>query len=78
MIDLHGLYVDEALEYAQKVFQLALLGNDKVVRFIVGRSLYVSPKHFCDDGFSLTYCREGITCEEWQGENPASAGKTLL
>lgn len=38
MVDLHGLYVDEALEYAKKVFQSALLRNDKVVRFIVGTS----------------------------------------
>jgi len=36
MVDLHGLYVDEALEYAKKEFQSTLLGNNKVVRFIVG------------------------------------------
>jgi hypothetical protein len=35
-VDLHGLYVDEALEYAKREFQLAILRNDKVVRFIVG------------------------------------------
>lgn len=34
MVDLHGLYVDEALEYAEQEFQLAR--KDKVVRFIVG------------------------------------------
>jgi hypothetical protein len=36
MTDLHGLYVDEALEYAKKGFQSALLGDNNVVRFIVG------------------------------------------
>jgi hypothetical protein len=36
MVDLRGLYVDEALEYAKKEFQSALLSNNKVVRFIVG------------------------------------------
>jgi hypothetical protein len=36
MIDLHGLHVDEALEYAKKEFQSALLRNNNVVRFIVG------------------------------------------
>jgi len=36
MVDLHGLYVDEALEYAKKEFRSALLRNNKVVRFIVG------------------------------------------
>jgi hypothetical protein len=35
MVDLHGLYVDEALEYA-KEFQSALLRNNKVACFIVG------------------------------------------
>ena len=34
MVDLHGLYVNEALEYAKQEFQSAK--NDKVVRFIVG------------------------------------------
>jgi hypothetical protein len=38
MIDLHGLYVDEALQYAKEAFQSAILRNDKVVRFIVGTS----------------------------------------
>jgi hypothetical protein len=38
MIDLHGLYVREALEYADLAFELAALedDSDKVVRFIVG------------------------------------------
>ncbi|KAI0276595.1 hypothetical protein BGY98DRAFT_919242 [Russula aff. rugulosa BPL654] len=40
MIDLHGLYVEEALEYANKEFQSALLRNNKVVRFIVGKGLH--------------------------------------
>ncbi len=36
MIDLHGLYVREALEYADLAFELAAPEDDKVVRFIVG------------------------------------------
>jgi DNA-nicking Smr family endonuclease len=40
MIDLHGLYVDEALQYAKEAFQSAILRNDKVVRFIVGKGLH--------------------------------------
>jgi hypothetical protein len=35
-IDLHGLYVNEALKYAKLEFQSAVLRSDKVVRFIVG------------------------------------------
>jgi hypothetical protein len=46
MVDLHGLYVDEALEYAKEL-QSALLKNNKVVRFIVGmpsqRGSYLLP-----------------------------------
>lgn len=38
MIDLHGLYVREALEYAELAFELVALKDDKVVRFIVGTS----------------------------------------
>jgi hypothetical protein len=38
MIDLHGLYVGEALEYAELAFELAALEDDKVARFIVGTS----------------------------------------
>src|SRR6267154_37604 len=38
MIDLHGLYVGEALEYAELAFELAALEDDKVVCFIVGTS----------------------------------------
>jgi hypothetical protein len=38
MIDLHGLYVGEALEYVELAFELAALEDDKVVRFIVGTS----------------------------------------
>jgi hypothetical protein len=38
MIDLHGLYIGEALEYAELAFELAALEDDKVVRFIVGTS----------------------------------------
>ena len=34
MVDLHGLYVSEALEYAKQEFQSAK--NGEVVRFIVG------------------------------------------
>ena len=39
MIDLHVLYVGEALEYAELAFELASLEDDKVVHFIVGTSL---------------------------------------
>ena len=38
MTDLHGLYVGEALEYAELAFELAAPEDDKVVRFIVGTS----------------------------------------
>jgi hypothetical protein len=38
MIDLHGLYVREALEYAELAFELAALEDGKIVRFIVGTS----------------------------------------
>jgi len=38
MIDLHGLFVGEALEYAELAFESAVLEDDKVVRFIVGTS----------------------------------------
>ena len=38
MIDLHGLYVEEALEYAGLAFESAALEDDKEVRFIVGTS----------------------------------------
>jgi len=40
MIDLHGLYVGEALEYAELAFELAALEDDKVVRFIVGKGIH--------------------------------------
>jgi hypothetical protein len=36
MVDLHSLYVEEALEYAKEAFQSATPRDDKVVRFIVG------------------------------------------
>ena len=36
MVDLHGLHVDEALEYAKLEFQSVVPKSDKVVRFIVG------------------------------------------
>ncbi|KAI0276596.1 hypothetical protein BGY98DRAFT_985173 [Russula aff. rugulosa BPL654] len=39
-IDLHGLYVNEALKYAKLEFQSAVLRSDKVVRFIVGKGLH--------------------------------------
>ena len=38
MVDLHGLYVAEALEYAELAFELGALEDDKIVRFIVGTS----------------------------------------
>ena len=37
-IDLHGLFVSEALEYAEQGFELATLRADRVIRFIVGTS----------------------------------------
>jgi hypothetical protein len=46
MIDLHGLYVGEALEYAELAFELAALEDDKVVRFIVGTSSPRAPTRF--------------------------------
>lgn len=46
MIDLHGLYVGEALEYAELAFELAALEDDKVVRFIVGTSSLRAPRRF--------------------------------
>ena len=38
-VDLHGLFIKEALEYAKQEFQSAVLRTDRVVRFIVGTSL---------------------------------------
>ena len=63
MVDLHGLHVEEALEYAEQTFQSATLRNDKVVRFIVGTPFFSSSrrglsgvcrseKRLPDDGFS--------------------------
>lgn len=40
MVDLHGLYVGEALEYAELAFELAALEDDKTVHFIVGKGLH--------------------------------------
>ena len=37
-VDLHGLSVPEALEYAKEEFQSATLRVDRAVRFIVGTS----------------------------------------
>ena len=38
MVDFHGLHVEEALGYAKQEFDStsAALGDDRVVRFIVG------------------------------------------
>ena len=38
MIDLHGLYVAEAKQFAKDQIQAAKLRGDEVVRFIVGES----------------------------------------
>jgi hypothetical protein len=38
MIDLHGLYVLEALQFAKDQVQAAESRGDEVVRFIVGES----------------------------------------
>jgi hypothetical protein len=37
-VDLHGLSVPEALEYAEQKLQSVTLRDDRVVRFIVGTS----------------------------------------
>ncbi|KAI0256080.1 hypothetical protein BJV78DRAFT_1117977 [Lactifluus subvellereus] len=39
-IDLHGLYVEEAIQYAKQELQSASLRDDEVVRFIVGKGLH--------------------------------------
>ena len=45
MVDFHGLHVEEALAYAKQEFDStsAALGDDRVVRFIVGTPL-LSPR----------------------------------
>jgi len=40
MIDLHGLYVAEAIGFAKEEFQSARSRGDEVVRFIVGKGLH--------------------------------------
>ena len=72
MVDLHGLYVGEALEYAGLAFELAALEDDKLVRFIVGMSFPRAVRQH-----SKSSCRQRITCERWQGENSAGIRKTL-
>lgn len=42
MVDLHGLYVAEAVQFAKYEVQNARSRGDKVVRFIVGES-FVKP-----------------------------------
>ena len=49
MIDLHGLYVGEALGYAER--QLAELEDDEVVRFIVGMSFEFLQLRGTETGF---------------------------
>ena len=47
MVDLHGLHVEEALEYAKLAFEAAALQedeDDKEVRFIVGTSSLRPPR----------------------------------
>ncbi|KAN0118570.1 hypothetical protein V8E52_004993 [Russula decolorans] len=39
-VDLHGLYVNEALKYAKLEFQSVVLRSNKVARFIVGKGLH--------------------------------------
>jgi len=39
-IDLHGLYVAEAKQFAKDQIQAAILRGDDVVRFIVGKGLH--------------------------------------
>ncbi|KAH9040806.1 hypothetical protein EDB85DRAFT_2109281 [Lactarius pseudohatsudake] len=39
-IDLHGLHVDEALQFAEDQLQTARSRGDEVVRFIVGKGLH--------------------------------------
>jgi hypothetical protein len=88
MVDLHGLHVEEALEYAEQAFQSAILQNDKVVRFIVGTPFflqaggaflaYAAPKNeYLMMVDSRANYRQGITCEGWHPENSASFGKSL-
>ena len=57
-VDLHGLSVPEALEYAKQEFQSATLRADRVVRFIVGTSFnglfhVCCSQRFIGDGFYL-------------------------
>lgn len=86
MVDLHGLHVEEALEYAEQTFQSATLRNDKVVRFIVGAPFfllcgaslaYAAPKNDFLMMDSHPIFRQGFTCEGWRPENTASFGKSL-
>ncbi len=46
MIDLHGLYVAEAVQLAEDQVQAARSRDDEVVRFIVGES-FDKPRRMC-------------------------------
>ncbi|KAH9993999.1 hypothetical protein BJV77DRAFT_961647 [Russula vinacea] len=58
MVDLHGLYVNEALEYAKQALQSAILRNDKVVRFIVGKGLHAKDGKVKIRPALEKYCKE--------------------
>ena len=79
MVDLHGLFVNEALEYAKQALQSAKLRNNKVVRFIVGMPSLQVGSRCSEASLTVDSCRlrQGITYEGWQGEDSTSVGKTL-
>ena len=77
-VDLHGLYVSEALEYAKKELESAMYRNDDKIYFITGASfgrflLYV----FSDVIYIGSTPRQGVAFRRWSVEAPAVPGRAL-
>lgn len=68
MIDLHGLYVPEALQFAKDQVQAAESRGDEIVQFIVGESFdkVCQPCCVCLT-VELTYHRQRVALGCWWG-----------
>ncbi len=80
MVNLYGLYVNEALEYAKLEFLSAIFRSDKVVRFIVGTSSLkrlleyaVLNKFFCDGSFMIL--GKGLHAKDGKAKNQPALEK---
>ncbi len=73
VVNLHGLYVNEALEYAKLEFLSAIFGSDKVVRFIVVTSsktlvgVRCFEQVFCDGSFMIL--GKGLHAKDGKAKN---------